>query len=96
MKKTKKAKLLKIEKLLYGSGIICFALLVVIKMLFGANIGNIQINIEELNYQLEVQEKYNESLVMQINEITSFENIKSIVKDEGLAYNKDNIIVVNN
>ncbi len=94
--KTRKVRLLKIEKVLYGSAIFCMGGLIVLKVLFGANIGNIKITIEELSYKLQQQEKYNESLVMKIDEITSYENIKDVVKDQGLAYNKDNIIVINN
>ena len=31
---------------------------------------------------------------MKVNELTSFDNIKDVVKDMGLAYNKDNIVIV--
>ena len=31
---------------------------------------------------------------MKVNELTSFENVKGVVKEMGLAYNNDNIIVV--
>lgn len=32
---------------------------------------------------------------MQVNELTSFDNVKEVAKNLGLAYNNDNIIVVN-
>ena len=31
---------------------------------------------------------------MKVNELTSFDNIKDSIKDMGLAYNNDNIIVI--
>ena len=31
---------------------------------------------------------------MKINELTSFDKVKDIVKDMGLAYNNENIIVI--
>ena len=40
------------------------------------------------------QEKKNQSLVMQVNELTSYENLDSVLKDMGLAYNNENIVVV--
>ena len=40
------------------------------------------------------QEKTNESLTMQVNELTSFENVQKVVKEMGLAYNNNNIIVI--
>ena len=33
---------------------------------------------------------------MKVNELTSFDKIKDIVSDMGLAYNNDNIVVVSN
>ena len=38
--------------------------------------------------------KKNESLTMKVNELTSYENLNSVLKDMGLAYNNENIIVV--
>ena len=33
---------------------------------------------------------------MQVNELTSYENMDTILKDMGLAYNNENIIVITN
>ena len=68
--------------------------LVLLKVFFGANIGNLKLGVEKLNLELNNQSKKNESLVMQVNELTSFDNIKDVVKDMGLVYNKDNIVIV--
>ena len=51
--------------------------------------------VEKLKYQITVQEKKNESLEMQFNELTSYDKIKDVLKDMGLSYNNENIIIVN-
>lgn len=90
----KKNKLSKGEKLLYLSGVICFACVIVIKIFFGASIGNYKMSNEKLRYQISKEEKTVESLAMQVSELTSFDNVQGIVKDLGLAYNNDNIVVI--
>lgn len=95
-KKVRKVKLTKIEKLLYSSAILCMGGLVLLKVFFVANIGNLKLSIEKSNLEVSNQSKKNESLVMKVNELTSFDNIKDIVKDMGLAYNKDNIVIIEN
>ena len=93
-KRVRKIKLTKLEKVLYSSALLCMVGLVLLRVFFGANIGNLKLSIEKSNLELTNQNKKNESLVMQINELTSFDNIKDIVKEMGLAYNKDNIVIV--
>ena len=61
----------------------------------GANIGNLNMSVEKLRYDIESQEKKNESLTMKVNELTSFDKVKDIVKEYGLEYNNDNIIIIN-
>ena len=93
-KNTRKLKLTKGEKLLYSTGVVCLILSIFIKVFSSASISNLKMNIEEISYKIESQEKKNQSLVMQVNELTSYENLSGILKDMGLAYNNDNIIVV--
>lgn len=93
MKKTKKG-LSKGEKLLYLSGISCFLLASIIKIFFGASIGNYKMSNEKLRYEINNETKSVESLAMQVSELTSFDNVKGVVKDLGLAYNNDNIVVI--
>lgn len=95
-KKVRKVKFTKFEKLLYFSATLCMGGLVLLRIFFGANIGNLKLGVEKLNSELNNQEKKNESLVMKVSELTSFDNIKDIVKDLGLAYNKDNIVIIGN
>ncbi len=88
-------KITKGEKLLYISGIICLACIVVIKTFFGAGIGNFKMSNEQLKHQISTERKNVESLTMQVNELTSYDRVKEVVKDLGLAYNNDNIVVIN-
>ncbi len=94
-KNTKKiVRLTKGEKSLYSLGILCLGLTLAIKVFCGAAISNMKIDIETISYKIETQEKKNQSLTMQVNELTSYENLNSVLKEMGLAYNNDNIIVV--
>lgn len=83
------------EKLIYGMAFLCLILTVVLKVFCGAAISHLSMSVEKIDYEINSQEKTNESLVMQINELTSFENVKEVVSEMGLAYNNENIIVVN-
>ena len=96
MKKVKKrkAKFTKGEKFIYTLGVLCLISIFVIKVFCGASISNIKMNIEEINYKIEKQKNKNESLTMQVNELTSYENLDGILKEMGLAYNNENIILV--
>ena len=97
MKKNTKniVRLTKGEKLLYTLGVFCFVATIVLKVFSSASISNLKMSIEEISYKIENQEKKNQSLVMQVNELTSYENLSGVLKDMGLAYNNENIIVVN-
>ena len=94
-KKQKKNRITKGEKLLYFSAIFSFVLMLGLKIFCGASIGEMKMNIEEMKYKIDKEEKTKESLTMKVNELTSFENVKQVVEEMGLAYNNDNIIVVN-
>lgn len=96
MKRVKKrrAKFTKGEKFIYLVAFLCLIGIFAMKVFFGAEISNLKMNIEIINYKIDQQENKNESLAMQINELTSYENLDSILKEMGLAYNNENIIVV--
>jgi cell division protein FtsL len=93
-KKKSKTKITKGERLLYFWAIFAFILTLSLKIFCGASIGELKMSIEEIKYNIDDQEKKNESLTMKVNELTSFENVKKVVQEMGLAYNNDNIIVV--
>ncbi len=94
-KKVRKVRFTKGEKLLYFVAIICACLTITLKIFCGAGIGNLSMSVEKSRYEIADQEKKNESLTMKVNELTSFDNVKKVVKDIGLAYNYDSIIVIN-
>ncbi len=94
VKKKNKARITKGERLLYFYATIAFFLMLSLKIFCGASIGEMKMSIEEKRYNIEQQEKTNESLTMQVNELTSFENVQKVVKEMGLAYNNNNIIVI--
>lgn len=80
--------------MLYTLGVFCIVATIVLKVFSSASISNIKMSIEKVSYQIEKQEKQNQSLVMQVNELTSYENLSVVLKEMGLAYNNENIIVV--
>ena len=80
--------------MLYTLGFLCSVLAVFIRVFSSASISNLKMDIEKINYKIENQEKKNQSLIMQVNELTSYENLNGVLKDMGLAYNNENIIVV--
>ena len=53
-------------------------------------------DIFEINFlnKIENQKKKIESLTMQVNELTSYDNVSSVIENMGLAYNNENIIVI--
>lgn len=93
--KTKRLKFLKGEKFMY----LLLALLVlaipICNVLTQALLSKTNIEVAKLNSKIEAQEKTNESLNMQINELASLENIKALADDMGLSYNNNNIKNIN-
>ena len=87
-------KLTKGEKLLYGIGLFSLISIVFIQVFCGASIGNLNLSVEKLKGDIKIEEKKIESLNMKVSELTSFDNVKGLVKNMGLAYNNDNIIII--
>ncbi len=94
MARKKKNKVTKGEKMLYFYATIALFLTLSLKIFCGASISEMKMNIEQMKYNIDKQQKKNESLTMKVNELTSFENVQKVVKEMGLAYNNDNIIVI--
>lgn len=82
------------EAMLYTLGTFCLLFTIVIKVFSSASISNLKMDIEKVSYKIENQEKKNQSLVMQVNELTSYEKLNGVLKEMGLAYNNENIIVI--
>ena len=95
MAKRRKARMTKGEVLLYSVAFICLLGVVVSKIFLGAGITHLNMSVEQIKYDIEDQEKKNESLTMKVNELTSFDKVKDVVSEMGLAYNNDNIIIIN-
>lgn len=95
MKKKRKLRVTKGEKFLYTCAILSFTFVLVLKVFCGAGISGLSMSVEVVKADIEKQEKKNESLTMKMSELTSYENIKDVVSDMGLAYNNENIIVIN-
>ena len=95
LKKKKNSRFTRKEKLIYTLGAFSFVALFASEIFFGTQISNMKMNIEKINYQIESQEKKNESLTMQVNELTSYEYVSTVIKELGLAYNNENIVVIN-
>ena len=94
MKRRRRMKITRGERLVYNMGIFALGITILLKIFCGATVSNLKMDIEQLNYNIDSQSKKIESLSMKISELTSFDNVKDIVKDMGLAYNNDNIVIV--
>ena len=90
----KRRRLTKGEKLLYLTASFCLIFTMVLKIFCGAGVGHLSMSVEQLKYDITNQEKTNESLTMQVNELTAFDKVKDVVAAMGLGYNNENIIVV--
>lgn len=93
--KVRKMKITKGEKMLYLTATFCLVLTMVLKIFCGASVGHLSMNVEKLKYDITEQEKKIESLNMQVNELTSFTEVQEVVKNMGLSYNNQNVIIIN-
>lgn len=99
MKKNKKKSVMKmqsIQKKYITVGSVFLLCLWVISFFAKITLSSINIEVEKLNKQVTKQEKTNQSLSMKINELASLENIQAVANNEGLAYNNNNIVIINN
>ena len=94
-RRRRKVKITKGEKILYSFAFLALSSTFLVKIFCSASIGNLNIMVEKLKYDVSTQSKKNESLTMQVNELTSFDYVNTIVKEMGLAYNNENIIIIN-
>jgi len=91
MKKRKKKGFTKLEKFLYKSCLTISVFMLIGIVFTSATVSKMNIELQKMSKTVESQEDTNESLAMKINEMASLDNIKSVSKDLGLAYNNDNI-----
>lgn len=90
-RKTKRLKFLKGEKLMYVLLVFMLVAIPICNVFTQALLSKSNIEVEKLKKKITSQEKTNESLNMQINELASLDNIKSVADEYGLSYNNDNI-----
>ena len=95
MPKTKKKSFTKLDTTLYLFAFISLLCIFLVKIFGGAEVSHLNMNIEKVKYSINEQSKKNESLTMKVNELTSFENILAVVKEMGLEYNNENILIIN-
>ena len=82
------------EKLLWFTSLSCIAIMLLVEVFARANVGNLNMSVEKLKYDISEQEKKNESLTMKVNELVSLENMQSVAQEEGLEYNNNNVVVI--
>ncbi len=93
-KRKRRVRITKGERLLYVAASFCLVMTLVLKVFGGASISHLSMSVEKMKYDINSQQKKNESLTMKVNELTSFDKVKGVVSDMGLAYNNENIIVI--
>jgi len=96
MKRKKKVKLFRIERMLIKMCTILLVLFPVSIVLSKAALSNMNLEVEKLKRQITIQENANESLTMKVNELKSLANVDIVAESEGLSYNSNNIIVIAN
>ena len=86
--------LLKGEKFLYFViGVLVLANLIG-PAFSSAMLSKTNIEVESMKSKITKQEKYNESLSMKINELSSLDKIESVATSLGLEYNNSNIRII--
>ncbi len=89
--KKKKLKISRFEKVLYIVAIVLLLIAPISIVFTKSTLSEINFEVEKLKKEIASREKTNESLEMKINELASLDNIKDVIKKEGLTYNNDNI-----
>ena len=92
--KKKRLKISKFEKILYSIAIFLLIISPIIVVFTKSTLSEINYEVEKLKIKISNKEKENESLQMKINELASLENIQKVIKEKGLIYDNDNIIVI--
>lgn len=87
----KKIKITKFEKVLYVFALILLLAAPISIVFTKSALSEINYKVEKMKKEIANREKTNEGLEMKINELVSLDNIKNVIKTEGLTYNNDNI-----
>lgn len=89
--KKKKIKITKFEKVLYVFALILLLAAPISIVFTKSALSEVNYKVEKMKKEIANKEKTNEGLEMKINELVSLDNIKDVIKTEGLSYNNDNI-----
>ncbi len=93
-KKTRKIKLLKGEKIMYGILILLVLAIPMFSVYTSSLLSETNNEVEKLKNNIECQELVNQSLSMQVDELASLENIQKIAEEYGLSYVNSNIKII--
>ncbi len=93
-KKTRKIKLLKGEKFMYGILIFLVLAIPMFSVYTSSLLSETNNEVEKLKNNIESQELVNQSLSMQVDELASLENIQKIAEEYGLSYVNSNIKII--
>ncbi len=93
VKNSKRAtvKFLKGEKFMYFLLAVLLLAIPMFNVYTSSMLSETNTKMERLKSKIEKQERTNQSLSMQVDELVSLENIQNIAKEYGLSYNNGNI-----
>ena len=94
MRRSKKVKLFRIEKLLIRLCVFLVVIFPVAIVLSKAALSNMSLEVEKLKREINAQKNTNESLTMKVNELTAYDKVKDVASNMGLAYNNDSIVII--
>ncbi|MDY5873873.1 MAG: cell division protein FtsL [Bacilli bacterium] len=87
----KEKKNIKRDKRLFILIVLVLVFSPLLQVITRAKLSEINIDVEKIKTNIEKQEKLNESINMQINELASLDKIRQIADKNGLSYKNNNI-----
>ena len=87
----KEKKNIKRDKRLFILIVLVLVFSPLLQVITRAKLSEINIDVEKIKTNIEKQEKLNESINMQINELASLDKIRQIADKYGLSYKNNNI-----
>lgn len=93
-KSNKKYKITKFEKFIYTLTIVIAFSYPFISVFSKSMLSKVNYEVEEAKEDIAYQNKTNDSLEMQINELASLGNLESVAKSQGLSYTYNSVKTV--
>ncbi len=94
MKKSKQSIISFRDRLFLFTILGIFLMIPISSVYMKAILSETNIELEKIKMNIAEQEKANEGLRMEINELASLDKIQSVAQENGLSYNNDNVKVV--